>query len=111
MGISGLVAFAFSAPLMVRSSGSVGASAAVAFAVAVAGLVAYFQFSLQTILANARYFRVVLPGATLVALLLLPHVQILVTGSLAIIVFPLVLFATKSLTLSEVRRVMRTLRS
>ena len=96
---------------MVLSNGSVGASAAVAFAVAVAGLVAYFQFSLQTVLANARYFRVVLPGAALVALLWVPHAQILFTGSLTIIVFPLALFATKSPTLSEVRRVMRTLRS
>ncbi len=111
VGLSGLVAFAFAAPLMVKSHGSMGASVAVVFALGVAGLVAYFQFSLPTVLTNARYFRVVCLGAALVAWMFMPHNQVLFTASWTIIVFLLLLFGTKSLTLNEVRKLVRTLRS
>jgi stage V sporulation protein B len=107
---AGLVVFVGLAAWLVPRSGGLGASFAVAGAVAAAGLVAYRQFALGNVLGVARFWRVVLPGVPALALTALPGLPGALTGPAALVLYGLLLRAARAVTGDELQRLARAVR-
>lgn len=104
---AGLATFVGLAFALVPSLGGFGASLSVAGALAAAGWVAYRQFAPGDVLAEARFWRVVLPGVPALALTALPGVPALAAAALALGLYGGLLLGARAVTLDELRRLAR----
>jgi len=101
---SGLAAFGVAALLLVPRTDSAGASWAVVIGGAVSAAVAYFQFHLHSILAVARFWRLL--GISFVGIGLaamgIPGVSPAITTMGIFLCYPLLLFAARVVSTAEV---------
>lgn len=104
-----LAAFVVAAILLVPGYGSFGASGAVVIALATAGVITYFQFSLAPALAIARYWRLVIAGFVALGILAVPSITPMILGPFAMALFVCLLFWGKVIGASEIRQFVQVL--
>ena len=100
-----LVTFIVAAAILVPHAGSYGAASAVALALAVAGVITFYQFPLNPVLAAANYWRHVLFGLAAMGILVVPSFSVIPMGLIAIMGFFVLLFVGKVISIGELRQI------
>ncbi len=106
-----LLAFVVLAVLLVPRCHSLGASTAVASALGVAGIIAYFQYPLTAALKRARFWQHLGIGALSLLWLALPMLSPVYRGALAGLTYVVLLCGGGVFRIEEIRRILRELRS
>jgi stage V sporulation protein B len=104
---AGLATFVGLALALVPRLGGLGASLSVAGAFGAAGLVAYRQLALGSVLSVARFWRVVVPGLPALLLSAVPGIPAVLAAALALAVYAALLWGARAVTPDEIRRLLR----